>query len=72
MSWFADGKVSVNADPGFDYEYVTEFYITVKATDGGGASSTATLTVQIEDVNEKPRFDNSDVQYYTIKERTVS
>ncbi|XP_066284596.1 protocadherin Fat 4-like [Branchiostoma lanceolatum] len=52
------GRVSSTAGASFDFETTTSYTLTILATDGGGNSVTADLTVNIADVNEAPVITN--------------
>ena len=54
---------------GLDYEDVKFYNITLRATDGGGLFSTATLEVHITDINDcTPQFDRNIYSIDNIEE----
>lgn len=49
------GELTVNNPALLDYETRTVFNLTVRVTDGGGLYDEASITVNVEDVNEPPQ-----------------
>ena len=50
----SDGMITVANGSLLDYETATQHDITVKVTDSGGLSDTATFAIDVQDVNEAP------------------
>lgn len=66
------GRISVKEDDSFDYETKGKvYYLKLIVADGGKPSlkDTATITINIDDVPEKPHFDESSYKF-TIKENS--
>ncbi len=49
-----DGNLKIAAGKSLDYETAQQHVLQVTATDGGGLSDTATVTIDVTDVNEAP------------------
>ncbi|XP_026160921.1 desmoglein-2-like [Mastacembelus armatus] len=68
-----DGTISVNK-PSLDREKVAQYSLTVKAQDlkgkSGGNSATATVTINIRDVNDNPPTLEKDMYEGSIEENT--
>ena len=62
------GQITVQSE-GLDYEDTRSHEVTVKAADPLGASATATLTVEVEDVNEPPTA--ADFAVTVLEDETV-
>jgi PKD repeat protein len=57
-SWsFGDGSTASGASPTHTYTDPGEYTVEVTVTDDGGKTATATQTISVEDVNQKPTAD---------------
>lgn len=53
----ATGVITVNNADALDFETTSSFDLQVRATDSAGATGTATVTIDLSDVNEAPSLD---------------
>ena len=71
-----DGKFSIDSSgaisvaEALDYESSPAHTLTVEATDAGGLSDTATVSIEITDVNEAPSF-GADEYTFTVPENSA-
>jgi VCBS repeat-containing protein len=63
------GVISVANGAALNFEAATAFNLTVRVADGGGLSSTATVTVNINNVNEAPFIAN---QTFSVSENSAN
>lgn len=52
------GTISLSSSPGLDFETVPQYTLLIMVVDSGGLSDTATLIVNVTDVNEQPVITN--------------
>ncbi len=55
----SSGEITVDNENALDYETTETFNLTVEVEDSGGETDTATVTVNLEDVNEPPTANNA-------------
>ena len=68
--FFADGVVRYTASPGFDYETIPSYKLTIEVTDGE-ETTTNILTVNIVNINESP-YVTSTAHTVAVSESEVS
>ena len=65
------GVITVSDVTKLDYETSPTFNITVKVVDGGGKSATAVVTIDLNDLNEEPQWDDGK-DIYEVFENTAN
>ncbi len=72
-----DGRFSVDSSgalsvaKALDHETTPSYTLTVEATDAGGLSDTAAVSIEITDVNEAPAFDSEEYTF-TVPENSAT
>ena len=59
------GRITVADNSSLDYETTPSYSLTVRVTDGGGLSDTATITIDIIDANDPPTIEDA---VFTVQE----